>query len=122
MEPRDSPAAAVGYFTPVALVKYTWNGDANLDGVINADDYFLADSGFITQKGGWYNGDFSYDGVVNADDYFLIDEAFIGQGAPLVAGGPAPAAAECVLAVTKPQMQAAYDGVTSELFSTDPVL
>ena len=61
------------------LMKYTWNGDANLDGIVNADDYFLVDSGFITQKGGWYNGDFNYDGVVNADDYFLIDSAFIGQ-------------------------------------------
>ncbi|MCY2955308.1 MAG: PEP-CTERM sorting domain-containing protein, partial [Planctomycetota bacterium] len=61
------------------LVKHTWNGDANLDGLVNADDYFLADSGYITQKGGWYNGDFNYDGVVNADDYFQIDSAFIGQ-------------------------------------------
>lgn len=61
------------------LLKYTWNGDANTDGIVNADDYFLADSGFITQIGGWYNGDFNYDGVMNADDYFLIDSAFIGQ-------------------------------------------
>ncbi|MCY2950604.1 MAG: hypothetical protein NTU53_01345 [Planctomycetota bacterium] len=67
------------------LVKYTWNGDTNLDGVINADDYFLIDSGFILQAEGWYNGDFNYDGVVNADDYFLIDSAFIGQSGPLSA-------------------------------------
>jgi len=61
------------------LVRHTWNGDANLDGVVNADDYFLADSGYITQKKGWHNGDFNYDGVMNANDYFLIDSAFIGQ-------------------------------------------
>jgi hypothetical protein len=30
-------------------IRYTWNGDANLDGVINADDYFMIDSGFISQ-------------------------------------------------------------------------
>jgi hypothetical protein len=65
------------------LVKHTWNGDANLDGIVNADDYFLADSGYVTQKGSWYNGDFNYDGTVNADDYFLIDSAFIGQTAAL---------------------------------------
>ena len=69
--------------TNCILVKYTWNGDANIDGVVNADDYFLADSGFLTQKGGWYNGDFNYDSVVNADDYFLIDSAFLGQTGPL---------------------------------------
>jgi hypothetical protein len=67
------------------LLKHTWNGDANLDGVVNADDYFLTDSGYVTQKGGWYNGDFNYDSVVNADDYFLIDSAFIGQTATLSA-------------------------------------
>jgi len=75
------------------LLKYTWNGDANLDGIVNADDYFLADSGFITQKGGWYNGDFNYDGIVNADDYFMIDSAFIGQTATLsgrIAAVPEP--------------------------------
>jgi len=65
------------------LVQYTWNGDMNLDGVVNADDYFLIDSGFIRQAGGYRNGDLSYDGVVNADDYFLIDSAFLGQTGPL---------------------------------------
>ena len=65
------------------IVKYTWNGDANLDGIVNADDYFLADSGYITQKKGWYNGDFNYDGIINADDYFLIDSAYIAQSAVL---------------------------------------
>ncbi|MCY2952283.1 MAG: hypothetical protein NTU53_09940 [Planctomycetota bacterium] len=67
------------------VVKYTWNGDANLDGIVNADDYFLADSGFVSQQGGYGNGDFNYDGVVNSDDYFLIDSAFIGQLGPLSA-------------------------------------
>ncbi|MCY2954747.1 MAG: PEP-CTERM sorting domain-containing protein [Planctomycetota bacterium] len=65
------------------LVKYTWNGDANLDGIINADDYFLVDSGFISQRGTYQHGDFNYDGIVNADDYFLIDSAYIAQSAVL---------------------------------------
>jgi len=65
------------------IVKYTWNGDANLDGVVNADDYFLIDSNFIPQAKGYQNGDFNYDGVINADDYFLIDSAFLGQSGPL---------------------------------------
>ncbi|MCY2953561.1 MAG: hypothetical protein NTU53_16520, partial [Planctomycetota bacterium] len=74
------------------LVKYTWDGDANLDGRINADDYFRIDGGFISQEGGYRNGDFNYDGIVNADDYFLIDSAFIGQSGPLRAGAVQPSA------------------------------
>jgi len=31
------------------LVKYSWNGDLNLDRVVNADDYFLIDSAFLGQ-------------------------------------------------------------------------
>jgi hypothetical protein len=69
------------------LVKYTWNGDANLDGLVNADDYFRIDSGYITQATGYYNGDFNYDGTINADDYFLIDSAYIGQTGPLRPNG-----------------------------------
>jgi len=70
------------------LARYTYNGDANLDGVVNADDYFLIDSNYIPQKPGWYNGDFNYDGLVNADDYFLIDSAFLGQTGPLASLAP----------------------------------
>ena len=67
------------------IVRYTWNGDASFDGIVNADDYGLIDRGFTSQEGGWYNGDFNYDGVVNADDYGLIDRAFIGQSGQLSA-------------------------------------
>ncbi len=65
------------------LVKYTYGGDANLDGVINGDDYFQIDSAFPQQLHGWLNGDFNYDGVINGDDYFLIDSNFPAQAAPL---------------------------------------
>jgi len=65
------------------VVKYSWNGDVNQDGIINADDYFAVDSGFITQVGGYENGDLNYDDMVNADDYFLIDSAYIGQSSAL---------------------------------------
>jgi len=72
------------------MIRYTWLGDANLDGLVNADDYFRIDSNYIPQKPGWYNGDFNYDSVVNADDYFLIDSAFLGQTAPLASLAPPP--------------------------------
>ena len=55
------------------LVKYTFAGDANLDGKINGDDYFAIDSGYAAHASGYVNGDFNYDGRIDADDYFLID-------------------------------------------------
>ena len=109
--------------TSDVLIKCTWNGDANLDGVVNADDYFQIDSGLITQKGGYYNGDFNYDGVVNADDYFLIDSAFIGQDKPLSASKPQPATlSQDVAAIKQPGKKAAEDSLLAQLFSTEPVL
>ena len=69
------------------LVKYTYYGDANLDGKVDASDYSRIDSNFATggTLTGWYNGDFNYDGVVNGSDYTLIDNAFNRQGAHLTA-------------------------------------
>jgi len=100
------------------LVKYSWNGDANLDGVVNADDYFRIDSGFITQVGGFQNGDLNYDGVVNADDYFLIDKAFLGQTGKLAADE----AAEDVVIVQQAAKKQDEPSVLSQLFSDVPVL
>ncbi len=67
------------------LIRYTYYGDANLDGVVNGSDYTLIDNGFNNALTGWHNGDFNYDGVVNGDDYTLIDNAFNTQGASLAA-------------------------------------
>ena len=103
------------------VVVYTWNGDANLDGVVNADDYFRIDSGFITQAKGYQNGDFNYDGLINADDYFLIDSAYIGQSGPLAASKP-ESAVPADVAVQQKAKKADADGILSQLFSTEPVL
>ena len=65
------------------LVKYTYNGDANLDGRVTFDDYVRIDTGFNTHRTGWANGDFNYSGVVNFDDYVLIDIAFNSQSGAL---------------------------------------
>jgi len=64
------------------LVKYTWYGDANLDGIVNAADYALLAIGFNSQLTGWHNGDFNNDGVINAADFALIDNTynFFGGG------------------------------------------
>ena len=68
------------------IVKYTWSGDANLDGELNGDDYFAIDS-HILQNGsvfGFGIGDFDLNGELNGDDYFLIDSNILfaqGHGA-----------------------------------------
>ena len=63
------------------LVRYTYYGDANLDGIIDGRDYALIDIGFLQHLTGWQNGDFNYDGKVDASDYTLIDNAFNRQAA-----------------------------------------
>ena len=77
------------------LVMYTYAGDANLDGKINADDYFQIDSNY-NQNGNnaaisFHDGDFNYDGKIDGQDYFLIDQAFADQGSialsPPLGGG-----------------------------------
>lgn len=51
-------------------------GDANQDGVVNADDYALIDRGKAKGLSGWSNGDFNGDGLVNASDYQIIDQTY----------------------------------------------
>jgi fibronectin-binding autotransporter adhesin len=74
------------------LVKYTYYGDANLDGKVDGSDYSLIDNGYLNQLTGWFNGDFNYDGVVDGSDYTLIDNAFNTQGTQLSADIAGPTA------------------------------
>ncbi len=103
------------------LIKYTWDGDANLDERIDADDYFLIDSGYIMQSKGYRNGDFNYDGTIDADDYFMIDSAFIGQTGPLAAPRENPSAVAEV-AIQQKAKKTDMKGILTQLFSTQPVL
>jgi autotransporter-associated beta strand protein len=65
------------------LLRYTYFGDANLDGVVDGSDYSLIDNGYLNRLTGWQNGDFNYDGIVDGSDYTLIDNTFNTQGAAL---------------------------------------
>jgi hypothetical protein len=77
------------------LVKYTYYGDANLDGAVDGSDYSQIDNSFnhedvvggVPQSAisGWFNGDFNYDGVVDGSDYTLIDNSFNNQTAQITA-------------------------------------
>ena len=80
------------------LAKYTYWGDANLDGAITFDDYDVIDFYYWfplpADQMGWWTGDFNMDGEVTFDDYDLIDYAYWFQGTPLsngLNGVPEPA-------------------------------
>jgi hypothetical protein len=87
----SATTSTFGVFGPGAgdiLVRYTYFGDANLDGVVDGSDYSLIDAGYASNQPGftgtvltgWYNGDFNYDGVIDGSDYALIDNAYNNQG------------------------------------------
>ncbi|MGE5609973.1 MAG: lamin tail domain-containing protein, partial [Bacillota bacterium] len=46
------------------LVKSTWTGDVDLTGVVDGDDYFLIDAGFISGMDQYRNGDVDLNGVI----------------------------------------------------------
>jgi hypothetical protein len=66
-----------------SLIRYTYYGDTDFNGIVNFDDYARVDAGFNNSRSGWINGDFDFNGVVNFDDYALIDLGFNSQGAAL---------------------------------------
>lgn len=72
------------------LIKYTYMGDTNLDGVVNSADLAILNNGQSHNLAGWQNGDLNYDGHVNADDVALFMLGAARQGAPLTSA-PEPA-------------------------------
>jgi hypothetical protein len=67
------------------VVKYVLNGDVNVDGAINLNDYTIIDWGYLNKLPGYANGDVNYDGAININDYFMIDSAYLGQSGTLAA-------------------------------------
>ncbi len=83
------------------LVKYTFFGDANLDGSVSVADFARIDTGFTGHLSGWYNGDFNYDGTIDGSDYTLIDNAFNTTGSASIAA-PTSLLASSSAAVPEP--------------------
>ncbi len=67
------------------LVKYTYIGDSNLNGVVSFDDYIGMDNAFfgLIPNLGWATGDINFDNLINFDDYSAVDQAFFFQGPSL---------------------------------------
>jgi hypothetical protein len=61
-----------------ALIRYTYFGDANLDGKVNALDFNALATNFGKTPGSdvWSQGDFNYDGSVNTSDFTAMAANF----------------------------------------------
>ena len=88
----DAHKTALGYAAPgsigvgsfdgqsvvgsTALVRYTYSGDANLDGAVDTTDFARMAAHFGSTTTLWSDGDFNYDGVVNALDFNALATNF----------------------------------------------
>ena len=91
------------------IVAYTWYGDANLDGVVDTNDYDRINTNWllwtaegIVPEGGfrWAVGDFNYDGTIDTNDYDKINNAWLLSGsAPLGGATPSPTPEPATLAL-----------------------
>jgi len=54
------------------LVSFTRYGDANLDRLVNSDDFNRFAANFGLSGRTWTQGDFNYDTIVNSDDFNLL--------------------------------------------------
>jgi hypothetical protein len=84
------------------IAMYTYAGDLNFDGLVDAADYGVIDN-WVQFPGsdGYANGDLNYDGVIDAGDYGIIDNTIQLQGAPLP-GFDAAASPAALTAVPEP--------------------
>jgi len=88
----------------MVLVVYTYQGDLDINGEINADDYARIDAGSAQQLTGYTWGDIDYSGgSPGPDDYFQIDRSFSDQSWPLV-GEAQALQADAVLLNSQPAL------------------
>jgi hypothetical protein len=66
-----------GIDNTAVIVRYTWKGDANLDGAVDTVDFNILAANFAGGVGDWNQADFNYDGFVDT-----VDLGFIAQNFP----------------------------------------
>jgi hypothetical protein len=69
------------------LVRLARYGDANLDGLVNLEDFNRLAANFGSSAALWSGGDFNYDQIVNLDDFNKLAANF---GMTVSANGPTP--------------------------------
>lgn len=86
------------------LVKYTWMGDLNLDGVVDSADLAMMGGGSPVNTG-WIDGDLNYDGTFNADDWGLFMLGAAEQTGQLTSAVPEPSGSALLMATAAFQMR-----------------
>jgi hypothetical protein len=81
------------------LARLTYNGDANLDGKVNALDFNALATNFGKTSQFWSNGDFNYDGTVNTQDFTALAGNFNAPPLTEPALGTLVPEPACLLAV-----------------------
>lgn len=80
-----------GLSADAVIVKYTYVGDTNLDGVLDGTDYRNVTEGFATGQSGWYWGDVdSSGGVVDQNDlsaFLAAYDYFLANTPPSLGDG-----------------------------------
>jgi hypothetical protein len=75
------------------ILRFTYAGDANLDGTASTNDFTRLGQNFGSTAAAWSQGDFNYDGTVNALDFNLLSTNY-GQTGPSALGTLVPEPAE----------------------------
>ncbi len=71
------------------LVKYTYYGDSNLDGLVNGADFRMFLDGLATGGSSWTQGYYTYDGKVDlGNDFDLFLVGYLHNGGALGALAP----------------------------------
>jgi hypothetical protein len=72
------------------FIRYTFTGDANLDGTVTGTDFNALATNFNQTGKSWVDGDFNYDGIVNALDFNAIATNFGQAMSAAVPGSVVP--------------------------------
>jgi hypothetical protein len=119
-----SNALGWGDAAGVVTVKYTRNGDANLDGNVDFTDLVALAQNYNTATGNnWSKGDFTYDGAVNFNDLVALAQNYnTSLAAPAVQAPAVSAAALEASILPRPAAKpAAPKPVARPPFSVQPV-
>jgi autotransporter-associated beta strand protein len=68
------------------LIRYTAQGDGNLDGTTDTLDFNLLASHFGDSGTRWFSGDFNYDGITDTVDFNLLSSGFGKSVVPAAPG------------------------------------
>jgi hypothetical protein len=89
------------------IVKYTYYGDNNLDGVVNTTDFQMFLNGLAASGSSWSSGDYTYDGKVDlGNDFNLFLRGYLSQGNSLGELGPVVMADSALSQGQKAQLMA----------------